>query len=320
MHAALPWARLIDALAQAFLRGAEAPLRHVHPLGGHGAGDMLLLMPAWRNGREDSGSRVDGGDGSDGGDRGALGVKIVTVMPGAARRGASTVAATYLLFDRATGEARAVIDGEALTLRRTAAVSALAARHLARSDATNLLLVGTGKLAPFMARAHCEARGITRLHVWGRNPERAQTVAQELRDEGLPAQAVRDLEAAVRAADIVSCATTSTTPLVHGAWLADGAHLDLVGGFTRAMREADDAAIARARIAVDTYAGALAEAGDLVQPIERGVIARRHVVAELGELLRAERPGRTDAAAITLFKSVGTALADLAAAEAVVAA
>jgi alanine dehydrogenase len=307
VHAALPWERLIDALAQAFARGAEVPLRHVHRLGqgAEPAGqDTLLLMPAWRE-----------GDGA--GDAGALGVKLVTVMPGAARRGASTVAATFLLLDRATGEARAVIDGEALTLRRTAAVSALAARHLARRDADHLLVIGTGRLAPMMARAHCAARSIVRLHLWGRDPERAQTLAQELRDEGLPAQAVAagDLEAAVRAAHIVSCATTATAPLVHGAWLAEGTHVDLVGGFTRAMREADDTAVARARIAVDTYAGALAEAGDLVQPLERGVIAREQVVAELGELVRGDRRGRTAPREITLFKSVGTALADLAAAE-----
>ncbi len=169
--------------------------------------------------------------------------------------------------------------------------------------------------APFMARAHCALRPIARLHVWGRHAERAQTLSQELRDEGLPAQAADDLESAVRAADIVCCATTSTVPLVHGAWLAEGTHLDLVGGFTPAMREVDDAAVARARIAVDTYAGALAEAGDLKQPLAAGAIARADVLAELAELVRGERRVRSRATDITLFKSVGTALADLAAAE-----
>lgn len=300
VHAALPWPALLDALAAAFARGAQVPLRHAHRLG---ADDTLLLMPAWRDA------------GTVHGDDGALGVKLVTVMPGAARRGAATVAAIYLLLDRATGAPRAVIDGEALTLRRTAAASALAARYCARADATTLLVVGTGHLAPFMVRAHCAARGIRRVSIWGRNVERAQTQAQALRDEGLPAQAVEDLEQAARDAHIISCATTSTVPLVHGSWLAPGTHLDLVGGFTRTMREVDDAAVARARIVVDTFAGALAEAGDLVQPIERGVIAPTQVVAELSQLVRGELAGRTDDAQITLFKSVGTALEDLAAAE-----
>lgn len=306
VHAALPWPRLIDALAAAFARGAQVPLRHAHRLSDS---DTLLLMPAWR----DPAAGAAATDRSP--DAGALGIKLVTVMPGAAARGAATVAAVYLLLDRATGEPRAVIDGEALTLRRTAAASVLAARYLACRDAEHLLVVGTGRLAPMLARAYCADRRITRLSVWGRHATRAQTVAQELRDEGLPARAAEDLEAAAREAQIISCATTSTGPLVHGSWLADGTHLDLVGGFTRTMREADDAAVARARIAVDTFAGALAEAGDLTQPLERGVISRDQVVAELAQLVRGEVTGRTDARQITLFKSVGTALEDLAAAE-----
>jgi ornithine cyclodeaminase len=297
VHAALDWERLAAALAAAFAEGAQVPLRHVHLLG---ASDALLLMPAWR-------------------DTGGLGVKIVTVMPGNAARGAATVNALYVLLDRASGEARAVIDGEALTLRRTAAASALAARHLARADSANLLVVGTGRLAPYLARAHCALRpALARVHVWGRRAQAAQTLAQRLRDDGLPAMAADDLEAAVRQADIVSCATTATAPIVRGAWLAPGTHLDLVGAFTRTMREADDAAVARARIFVDTYAGALAEAGDLVLPLERGVIARDRIEAELAELVRGDKPGRRSNDEITLFKSVGTALEDLAAAELVV--
>lgn len=302
VHAALDWERLAEALAAAFAAGAQVPLRHAHPLG---ETDTLLLMPAWR----------DAGDGAAGG----LGVKIVTVMPGNAARGAATVNALYLLLDRASGEPRAVIDGEALTLRRTAAASALAARHLARADSANLLVIGTGKLAPYLARAHYALRPqLARVRVWGRRADAAQTLAQLLRDDGLPAEAAADLETAVRDAHIVSCATTATAPIVHGAWLAPGTHLDLVGGFTRAMREADDAAVARARIFVDTYAGALAEAGDLVSPLARGVIARTQIEAELAELVRGEKPGRRGDGEITLFKSVGTALEDLAAAELVV--
>jgi ornithine cyclodeaminase len=299
VHAALPWDRLANALERAFARGANVPLRHAHRLGDD---DSLLLMPAWRDPVAD--------------DAGALGVKVVTVMPSAARRGAATVAALYVLLDRATGAPRALIDGEALTVRRTAAASAVAARHMARADADTLLVIGSGTLAPFMAQAHCALRpALKRVHLWGRTDQRVQSVAQRLRDDGLPVEVVNDLEAAMREAHIVCCATTATAPPVRGAWLAPGTHLDLVGGFRRAMREADDAAVARARIAVDSYAGALSEAGDIVGPLESGVITRAQIVAELAELVTGKVEGRTDAAQITLFKSVGTALADLAAAE-----
>ena len=291
VHAALDLDRLADAIGAMLAAAPVAPLRHAHALS---ETDTLLLMPAWS-------------------DR-ALGAKLVTVMPGNRRLGHPSVNAVYLLFERSTGVPRAVIDGEALTLRRTAAVSLLAARHMARADARNALIVGTGTLAPYMAQAHACARALQRLWVWGRRGEGAQTLAQRLRDEGLPAQAVEDLEAAVREADIICCATTATQPIVRGAWLAAGTHLDLVGGFRRGMREADDEAIASARIVVDTYAGALAEAADLVEPLERGVIERSAIVAELAELGRGV-PGRVSPDEITLFKSVGTAVADLAAAQ-----
>jgi alanine dehydrogenase len=292
VHAALPWAPLAQALEAAFVAGAQVPLRHAHALS---AQDSLLLMPAWN-------AQV-------------LVLKLVTVMPDAP----DTVQATVLVADRATGAPLAVLDGEALTLRRTAATSALAARHLARADAHTLLLVGSGRLAGWMARAHMALRpALRQVLVWGRRPEAAAALAGTLAQEGLPARAVGGLEAAVRGACIVCCATTSERPLVLGRSLAPGTHLDLVGGFTPRMREVDDAAVAAARIVVDTFTGALAEAGDLVQPLAAGVIGRGHVVGELAELLRGHCAGRTHPGEITLFKSVGTALEDLAAAQMVV--
>ncbi|MGZ8253753.1 MAG: bifunctional Delta(1)-pyrroline-2-carboxylate/Delta(1)-piperideine-2-carboxylate reductase [Burkholderiaceae bacterium] len=295
VHQSLTFGALADAIADMLRARPAAPLRHAHALS---ATDTLLVMPAWSDGES-----------------GALGVKLVTVMPGNRERNRATVNAIYVLFDRDSGALRAVIDGESLTLCRTAAASLLAARHLARADADNVLIVGTGRLAPYMARAHCHERKVTRLRVWGRNGVGAQTLAQMLRDEGLPAQAVDDLEQAVREADIVSCATTATAPVVHGAWLPAGCHLDLVGGFRRGMREVDDAAVVRSRVYVDTYAGALAEAADIVEPLGRGVIARGDVRGELAELVRGDVPGRTSSNEITLFKSVGTAVEDLAAAQ-----
>jgi ornithine cyclodeaminase len=288
VHAALPWPELADQLHSAFCAGAEVPLRHAHTLS---AQDTLLLMPAWN-------PRL-------------LVVKLVTVMPAAE----ATVQASVLAMDRRTGEPLALLDGEALTLRRTAATSALAARHLARPDAQRLLLVGSGRLAGWMARAHTALRPGLRVQVWGRRPEAAEALAAELRADGLAAQAAPDLEAAVRTAHVVCCATTSTEPVVLGEWLQPGTHLDLVGGFKPHMREVDDTAVALSRVVVDTYAGALAEAGDLAQPLGRGVITHGHIAADLAELLRGERMGRRSADEITLFKSVGAALEDLAAAE-----
>jgi ornithine cyclodeaminase/alanine dehydrogenase-like protein (mu-crystallin family) len=296
VHAALPWPRLVDALARAFSESAQVPVRHAHSLG---AADSLLLMPAWN--------------------AHSLGAKLVTVMPGNAARGVATVQALYVLLDRATGEPRAVLDGEALTLRRTAAASALAARFMARSDARVLLVVGSGRLAPWLARAHVALRpGLERVLLWARSVAARAALVRELQHEGLPVHSASDLEAAVREADLVSCATTSSTPIVRGAWLRAGTHLDLVGGFRRDMREVDDAAVVRSRIVVDTFAGALAEAGDIVQPLEHGVIARDRVVGELADLCLGSVAGRTSAEEVTLFKSVGTALEDLAAAELVV--
>ncbi len=293
VHAALPWPLLVDHLAQAFAAGAHVPARHAHTLG---AQDALLLMPAWSDE--------------------VLGVKLVTVMPGNATRGLATVQATYLLMDRHSGHPLALIDGEALTLRRTAAASALAARYLARPDARRLLIVGTGQLARWMARAHYALRpDLTQLLVWGRNADARAALAAALAQEGLPASVCDDLQAGVRGSDIVSCATTSTVPLVRGAWLQPGTHVDLVGGFKPDMREVDDAAMQLARICVDTYAGALSEAGDLVQPMQSGCIDRSHVRAELAELVRGQVLVRESERDITVFKSVGTALEDLSAAQ-----
>jgi ornithine cyclodeaminase len=294
VHAALPWSTLVPALRAAFAAGATVPRRHAHALSER---DSLLLMPAWSDD--------------------ALGVKVVTVMPDA--RAARTVQALYILLDRHTGVPRAVLDGEALTVRRTAATSVLAASYLAPDDASHLLVIGTGTLAPYMVRAYCAMRpAITRVRLWGRTPSRAAALAHALVSEGLPVDACTGapdaLPNAVAASQIVCAATTSRTPIIQGAWLSPGTHVDLVGGFTAAMREADDGAMRASRIVVDSYDGALSEAGDLVEPLARGVIVRAQVVAELRELVTGTVAGRTDGAQITLFKSVGLALEDLAAA------
>ena len=248
----------------------------------------LLLMPAW------------------GAAGGLMGIKLVTVFPGNRARGLASVGSSYLLCDADTGQHLALLDGDTLTARRTAAASALAASFLARPDAAHLLVVGAGHVAALLPEAYAAIRPLRRVTVWNRSPAGAAVLAERWRAAGLDAHATTDLPGAVAQADIVSCATLATAPLVHGAWIRPGTHLDLIGGFTPAMREADEAAVRGARAFVDTHV-ALAEAGDLAG------LTPADLAGSLTELCRGA-PGRISATGTTLFKSVGTALEDLAAA------
>lgn len=297
IDAALSFPALVDALAEAFRADVVTPPRHHHTIARDGADATLLLMPAWTG-------AVLGG---------FLGVKIVSVFPDNDGKGLPSVLGTYLLMDGETGRPVAALDGTRLTLWRTAAASALAARHLARPEAARMAMVGAGALAPFLIRAHAGQRPITSVKLWNHNAERARQVAAELASQGLPVEATENLEEAVREADLVSCATLSTAPLVHGAWLEPGAHLDLVGAFNLAMREADDAALQRASVYIDTPA-ARTEGGDVALALASGAIAADHVKGDLFALGRGEAPGRVRADEITAFKSIGTAIEDLAAA------
>jgi alanine dehydrogenase len=294
-HLAEP-SRLADALADMFRTGCEAPLRQHHRVAVPGGADAtLLLMPAWQVGRY-------------------LGVKVATVFPDNGAVGLPAVAASYLLHDARNGRPLALMDGGELTARRTAAVSALAARYLLRPDARRMLMIGTGRLARQLVRAHhALAPGLAELRIWGRNPARVRELVDELAAEGLPVEPARALAEEVRSAQLISCATLSETPLVHGDWVRPGSHVDLVGGFTPDMREADDSLMTRAVVFVDTLVGASHEAGDIVRPVEAGVLAADQLV-ELAELCRGTHPGRSDPEAITVFKSVGAAIEDLAAA------
>jgi ornithine cyclodeaminase len=287
---------LINRLERAFAADCATPVRQSHDLGGTAAGKTLLLMPGWRA-------------------NGAIGVKLVTVFADNAIRSLPAVHACYVLFDGDTGAPLAMLDGNELTLRRTGAASALAAKYLARPDAARLLMVGTGELAPHIILSHAEVRPIKAVRIWGRRPDRAREVADSLGGHGFSVEVCDDLETGVAWADIISCATLSQTPLIQGRWLRPGQHLDLIGAFRPNMREADDTAIKTAALYVDTRAGALVEAGELVQTLAAGLIQLADIKGELSELVRKQVPGRTDPSAITLFKSVGTAIEDLAAAE-----
>lgn len=300
--AALSYPALVDALADAFRSDITVPLRHHHPIpqvpGVPEA--MLLLMPAW----------TPPGDGA------FVGTKLVSVYPGNGARSLPSIYGSYVLCNGETGAPLAILDGTMLTVWRTACASALASRYLSRPDASHMVMVGAGALAPHLIRAHAAIRPIRHVTLWNRSREKASALAEGLGRTvpGVSIAVAGDLQAAVDEADIVTCATISSDPIVSGDWLKPGAHLDLVGGYTPSMREADDAAVRRASLFVDTRTGGLKEAGDIVDPIKRGVIAESDVKADLFDLARGVHPGRGSAEEITLFKSVGTALEDLAAA------
>jgi ornithine cyclodeaminase len=312
----LTYPLLIDALAKAFRGEIAVPIRHHHSIPQPGADATLLLMPAWTN---NVGARPDAKPASTFAGRASrgeryLGCKIVTVFPDNAKTGRPSVYGQYLLLSGESGEPLALMEGRTLTAWRTAAASALASTYLSREDSTHLTMIGAGTLAPHLVRAHASMRPIKRVTLWNRTKERAGALGFILAEAGLVVDVTDNLAEAVNAAHIISCATLSAEPLLRGAWLKEGTHVDLVGGFTPKMREADDDALRRARIYVDTRAGAGKEAGDIVDPLGRGVIKETDIQGDLFDLCRGGAQGRRSSSEITLFKSVGTAIEDLAAA------
>lgn len=296
-----PMPELILALEQAFAAPPVTPRRTHHRVGnGHGVEGHLLLMPAWR-------------------ERGHIGVKILTLLPWLGAAGKPSIRASYLVSDAATGDLLAVMDGTEITTRRTAATSALASRYLSRPDSKTLLVVGAGALATPLIEAHGAVRKLQQVLVWARRPERAKTIVIAARSSGIDAEVADDLEGAVREADIVSCATASEMPLVQGAWLASGKHLDLIGAYTATMCEVDPAAVAASVVFVDDREAAQHEAGDLIQAEAAGQFRMSDIAASLTDLAIGRAPGRSDEQQVTLFKSVGLALEDLAAAELILA-
>jgi alanine dehydrogenase len=299
--AAMP--HLIDCLRDAFRDAPQPPGRQVTPIPGGRGGRLLLYMPAF--------DREGGGA-----------IKLATVFPDNNTKGLPTIQAALVVFS-SMGTPVALLDGAMVTRLRTSAASALASSYLSRADSERLVVVGTGALAPYMALAHCTVRPIRRVDVAGRHEDRARQTVTEIRDlvgEEIAVEVAPSLEKVVPAADIVSCATSSAEPVLAGKWLRPGTFLDLVGSFSPARREADDEAVVRSRIFVDTFEGALTEAGDLLQPLERGVIDRERIEGELSDLVSGRALGRRKPDEIILFKSVGTAVEDLAAAKLIVAA
>lgn len=292
----LDFPSLIDAIQVAFRSDSIVPERHHHTISVPERLDAtLLLMPAWCTGQY-------------------VGIKTATIFPSNASVGLPSVMATYLLLDGSTGSPLATIDGKMLTVLRTAATSAWASHILSRSDATTMTMVGAGSLAIPLVTAHASVRHFERIHVWNRSTENAERVVQALLEKGLPASISPDLEESVRSSDIISCATLSSEPLILGRWIREGSHIDLVGAYTAEMRESDDALIAMSQVFVDSYAGAKSEAGDLVQAAASGVWNFDSIKADLKALATGQSNGRISDSEITVFKSVGSAIEDLAAA------
>jgi len=246
----------------------------------------------------------------------ALGVKLVTFAERNAARGMPTHLATVMLFDPATGALLAIMDGRLITEMRTAAVSAAAARTLARAGAGTLALLGSGVQAKSHLAAFKLVRTLRRVRVWSPTREHRETFArEEAARHALAVEAVESAEAAARGADLVVVATSSRTPVLRGEWLAPGAHITGIGAFRPDWRELDAEAVRRARVYVDSRAGAAAEAGDLIQAQREGAIGPDHVRGEIGEVFARTRVGRGDDQEITFFKSLGMAVEDAATAK-----
>lgn len=290
---------VIAAVESAFVAAGRGRAT-VPPRTGLAAGEdgVLLVMPA---------ALRDAGGGA------GLGAKLVSVYERNRERGHPTLHAVYVLLEGATGRPLAVLEATFLTGIRTGATSALAARLLARPTAGRVVCFGAGAQARWQLECLAAVRPVREVTVVGRDPRRAKAFAGMMAERlGVPVAVADDPRRAVREADLITCATTSRTPVVFGADLPPGCHLDLVGAFRPTDREADSEAVRRARVVVDTYAGALEEAGDLLIPLKEGAITRDHIVAELSEVVTGARPGRRGDDDITLFKSVGWALEDLA--------
>lgn len=273
------------------------PMRHHHdfPNPEVQTDSTLLLMPAWNPSKN-------------------AGVKIVTVSPKNGQFNMPSIQGTYIFFDAVKGAIKAILEAKSLTVKRTAAASALATSFLARQDANSLLMIGTGALSINLIKAHASVRAITHVYIWGRNFEKAKNIANKLKDEKFSITAIQTIEEKISEVAIISCATLSKNPLVFGKYLKQGQHVDLVGSYKKDMREADDFAIAKASVFVDTFQGGLKESGDIVIPLQNGTLKESEIKADLFQLCANQKNGRTSDDEITIFKSVGHALEDLAAA------
>lgn len=289
---------LVSALKAAFSdENLLVPMRHHHdfPNPAIGKDSTLLLMPAWNPDKD-------------------AGVKVVTVSPENSRFDLPSIQGLYIYIDSQTGMIKAILDAKEMTLKRTAAASGLASTFLSRKNSESMLMVGTGALSTNLIEAHAAVRPIKRVFIWGRNYDKAVKICEKLKNKNFSVTPVKNISDEISEVDIISCATLSKTPLILGEYLRPGQHVDLVGAYKKDMREGDDAAIERSSVTVDTFQGGLKESGDIVIPLQSGLLKKEDIKADLFELCTGKKRGRTNDMEITLFKSVGHALEDLAAA------
>lgn len=295
VHRLADYASLVEAIHAMYRSGCDAMDRMImsQPTKDGDQGDFLM-QPAWIRGK-------------------AFGIKLANVFPGNEARGKPSIMGTYLLFDGNTGEPLAMIDGTAETLVKTACNSAVASKLLARDGAEDMLMMGAGNLAPHLIGAHkASVPSLKRVMIWNRTKAKAEALASRLSRPGFLVEAVDDPAKAAGQADLVCCATYATEPILKGAWLKPGAHVDLVGGYRPDFRESDDEVIRRAgRMYVDARFSTVEIAGDVIEAWKRGLI-KKDDITDLFELAQGKRPGRTSSAEITVFKSGGGGHEDLA--------
>ncbi|MHA7942844.1 bifunctional Delta(1)-pyrroline-2-carboxylate/Delta(1)-piperideine-2-carboxylate reductase [Formosa sp. 3Alg 14/1] len=289
---------LVDALKTGFSSNDYlVPMRHHHdfPNPESELDSTLLLMPAWNPGQH-------------------AGVKIATVSPENGKYNLPAIHGTYLYLDAVTGKLKAILEAKSLTVKRTAAASALASSFLSRENSESLLMIGTGALSTNLIEAHASVRPIKRVYVYGRDFNKAKAICEQFTASEFTVEPVKTIEEKISEVDIISAATLSPTPLVFGKYLKAGQHVDLVGAYKKDTREADDEAILKSSVYIDTYQGGLKESGDILIPLTTGILKKEQIQADLFELCGNLKTGRKNDTEITLFKSVGHALEDLLAA------
>ena len=297
IQTALPYQLLVEALAQGLQQFAQTPARSF--FSPNQDSSCVMIMPAWRPHQ-------------------MMGVKLVSVWPENNAKGESAVSAVYVVISCLDGRPLAVLDGTELTLRRTAAAAALAAKRLARENSETLAVLGTGSLSVPLVQAHTDTMRLKNVLVWGRQFHKTQRVVKQLKELGIEVRAMGDLEETLALSDVVAVATTATEPFLKADWVKPGTHISLVGAFTPQMAEAEPVLMARSQLFADCRASVLEKGGEVFQAIKQGLVLDSDIIADLAELTaQSDRNWRHDGQAITVFKSVGFALLDLIAAEVV---
>lgn len=294
VHKAMKYPQFIDVLQEGYAGKYSMPPRQVFLLDdAPGQHDAFAVLPSWNEN--------------------LIGLKAFTYFPQNPGPEYKSLYSQILLFDRAHGEPLALVDGVSVTYWRTAGISGLATKLLARKDAKHLLLLGTGNLATYIIRAQVSVRDLTHVRVWGRNPAKAQAVIDQVEGEypSIAFSVVNNVEDACGASDIIVAATGSHEPLVLGDWVTPGTHTDFIGNHHATKRECDTDLVLKSKVYADSYHNCFREAGEVLVPISEGVFRKEDVIGELPEMCAGAVPLRESEEDITLFKSIGMAYSDL---------